>query len=179
MNPETILLGKRDSLGSLLGQYGADFYTDIYHMTYQVGFEVQKAYVNICNAIGWLIVAIGLVDVACFSYKMASCGENYSGNNYNAAPIYTAQDKKITQSVPVSTPAPKKEVVAPAQSAMHSWRCDNCGQMISKSPCEHCGYSTSKSDAPYWCGNCGHSGPYEGNCPKCNSSLKRFNVSGK
>ena len=27
MNPETILLGKRDSLGSLLGQYGADFYT--------------------------------------------------------------------------------------------------------------------------------------------------------
>jgi len=28
----------------------------------------------------------------------------------------------------------------------------------------------------YRCGKCGHNGPYEGNCPKCGSSLKRFKV---
>ena len=27
---------------------------------------------------------------------------------------------------------------------------------------------------PFVCGNCGHHGPYEGNCPKCGSSLKRY-----
>ena len=30
---------------------------------------------------------------------------------------------------------------------------------------------------PYWCDNCGHAGPYDDRCPKCGSSLKRFNVS--
>ena len=29
---------------------------------------------------------------------------------------------------------------------------------------------------PYWCGKCGYDGPYDGNCPKCNSSLKKYNV---
>ena len=27
---------------------------------------------------------------------------------------------------------------------------------------------------PFVCGKCGHQGPYEGNCPKCGSSLKRY-----
>ena len=28
---------------------------------------------------------------------------------------------------------------APRPVATHSWRCDNCGNMATKSPCEHCG----------------------------------------
>ena len=27
---------------------------------------------------------------------------------------------------------------------------------------------------PFNCGNCGHKGPYEGNCPSCGSSMKRY-----
>ena len=27
---------------------------------------------------------------------------------------------------------------------------------------------------PFVCGKCGHQGPYEGNCPECGSSLKRY-----
>lgn len=43
--------------------------------------------------------------------------------------------------------------------------CFNCGQVfINKQP-----------DIPYWCGNCGNKGPYEGNCPVCGSSLKLNN----
>ena len=34
----------------------------------------------------------------------------------------------------------------------------------------------NSSTAPYWCGKCGHDGPYDGNCPNCNSSLKKYNV---
>lgn len=33
-----------------------------------------------------------------------------------------------------------------------------------------------ETNAPYWCGNCGHDGPYDGICPICNSSIKRYNV---
>jgi predicted RNA-binding Zn-ribbon protein involved in translation (DUF1610 family) len=68
------------------------------------------------------------------------------------------------------------KTTTPIEEVKHSWRCDNCKKMTSKSPCEHCGYNPEKSDAPYWCGNCGYSGPYDNNCPKCNSSLKRFNI---
>lgn len=32
------------------------------------------------------------------------------------------------------------------------------------------------SNIPYWCGKCGHDGPYEGNCPNCGSSIKVFHV---
>ena len=136
MNPETYLLGTRDSLGSLI-EFGADFYTEIYHMTYSTAHQVQKAYVNICNAIGWLIVAIGLFDIAYFVCKMASCDENYSGNNYNAAPTtastyttqsqatptlsastHTTQDKKTPNPALAKTERPP--VVAARQDSMES-----------------------------------------------------------
>lgn len=29
---------------------------------------------------------------------------------------------------------------------------------------------------PFVCGKCGHKGPYDGNCPECGSSLRRFNI---
>ena len=50
--------------------------------------------------------------------------------------------KAITiKTLPEKQPAPvsKNEVVAPAQKATHSWRCDNCGNMATQSPCEYCG----------------------------------------
>ena len=175
MNPETILLGKRDSLGSLLGNYGADFYTDIYHMTYEVGFEVQNAYVNICNAIGWLIVAIGLFDIAYFIGKAASWDENDLGNNYSAAPNTASTYTTQSQATPTSPSAPQNETAAPVQKATHFWRCNNCGQMISKSPCEYCGHNENATKAPYRCGKCGQTGPYDGNCPTCGSSIKFYN----
>ncbi len=71
---------------------------------------------------------------------------------------------------------PKTEISTQTPKVNHSWRCDNCGKMATQSPCEHCGYGAEKENAPYWCGNCGHSGPYDDRCPKCNSTLKRFNV---
>lgn len=28
---------------------------------------------------------------------------------------------------------------------------------------------------PYWCGSCGHKGPYPGACPNCSSGVKKYN----
>ena len=36
-------------------------------------------------------------------------------------------------------PTPNNKVDSSDQIATHSWRCGNCGQMTTKSPCEHCG----------------------------------------
>lgn len=78
MNPETFLLGERDSYGLI--KFGGDFYTEIYHLTYQVGDQVQKSYVNICNAIGWLIVSIGAFDICYFLAKSSDTEKNdYQG----------------------------------------------------------------------------------------------------
>ena len=33
-----------------------------------------------------------------------------------------------------------------------------------------------EKNAPYWCGKCGHDGPYTGNCPACGSSMKVYNI---
>ena len=45
--------------------------------------------------------------------------------------------KTLPEKQPASVP--KNEVVVPAQKATHSWRCDNCGNMATQSPCEYCG----------------------------------------
>jgi len=56
-----------------------------------------------------------------------------------------------------------------------------CEQPNNRKVCWHCGVKFKEqatvSDAPYWCGKCGHDGPYDGNCPICGSSLKKYNVS--
>ena len=127
-------------------EFGADFYTEMYAVTQDVGVAVNSANKNIhgavnvaqrniCDAIGWLIVIIGLVDVAYFIYKNADCEEDSSGNIYRAATPATVSTH-TTQRQATPTPRP---------IATHSWRCDNCGNMRSQTPCEHCGY---KENAP-------------------------------
>ena len=122
MNPETHLLGSRDSLGSLI-EFGADFYTEIYHMTYSAAHQVQTAYVNICNAIGWLIVAIGLLDVAYFVYKMASDEEK--GNIAEVTKLPPAEDIFAKIKAKNSTEQVK--------------RCPYCGDIVKLGRCEMCG----------------------------------------
>ena len=140
------------SIGSNIA-FGGDFYTEIYAVTQDVGQAVNTANNNIrgavnnaqqnicgavekvCDAIGWLIVVIGLFDVALFIGKMASCEEECSGNLYNtapvAAPVYTAQSSVVTTSAPASAPvaapaAPSAPVVV-SEPVPNGWTC-TCGR---------------------------------------------------
>lgn len=51
--------------------------------------------------------------------------------------------------------------------------CKRCGYLIDSNSlsCPHCGNNT----IPYYCGKCGTPGPYEQLCPKCGSSIKKYN----
>ena len=117
MNPETY------TVGDPFIKFGADFYTEMYDVTRDVGGAVQRAYKNICNAIGWLIVAIGLFDVAYFVCKMVSSEQdNYNG--YTVAPsIATSTTSPSAQS---NTYSVTQDSVRPAAAA--EWKC-TCGKI--------------------------------------------------
>jgi hypothetical protein len=134
MNPETY------TVGDPFIKFGADFYTEMYDVTQEVGGAVQRAYVNICNAIGWLIVAIGLFDVAYFVCKMVSSEQdNYNG--YTVAPsIATSTTSPSVQS---NTYSVTQDSVRPA--AADDWKC-TCGK-IHKNYESSCACGVAKHEA--------------------------------
>ena len=123
------------SIGSDI-KFGADFYTEIYDVTRDVGYAVNNAkntivdaIESVCDAIGWLIVAIGLVDVGYFIYKRASCEGSYSGISYRPAPpamvsTYTTQN----QATHTYSPAPS--IIVP-EAKEDEWKC-TCGKIHKK-----------------------------------------------
>ena len=138
-------------VGSSYMQFGADFYTEIYDVTRDVGIAVNRAQTNICgavesvcDAIGWLIIVIGLFDIAYFVCKMASCGDNYSGNNYNAAPTTASTYTTQSQATPTSYSAPS--IIEPASTAnVDEWKC-TCGK-IHKNYEMSCACGVTKAEA--------------------------------
>lgn len=90
-----------------------------------------------------------------------------------------AKINQIFQSETVASPAVLQKPLAKPHTEKTSfkplWPCAQCGEMIAQEPCPHCGhtaYQPPKEGAA--CGNCGYSEPYEGNCPRCGSSIKKY-----
>ena len=104
-------------------KFGADFYTEMYDVTRDVGHAINNAkntigdaVEGVCDAIGWLIVAIGLFDIAYFSYKMVSCNDDGARNtHYVASPTTTPRD--TTQNNETSQPFPAKSDMPPVVQA--------------------------------------------------------------
>jgi hypothetical protein len=180
------------TIGSYI-KFGADFYTEMYAVTQDVGDAVNSANKNIhgavnnaqrnicgaiekaCDAIGWLIVAIGLFDIAYFVCKMASCGENYSGNNYNAAPTKECEEKskskaeaelkaqrevtekarqeakeKAKEQSAVNTPDSIKKEPKPKEASREILPCPHCGEDLS-----FMGWDDTELHATLTCPLCG------------------------
>ena len=56
-------------------RFGADFYTEIYEVTSEVGHAVNNntaGLEHVCEAIGWLIVSIGAIDILAFAYLLCA-----------------------------------------------------------------------------------------------------------
>lgn len=91
--------------------FGADFYTEIYDITKDVGIAVNfaqagiagalnntqtnicNAVESICKAIGWLIVVIGAFDICYFLKSLCESNDNNPPNSY------TDESKQSTVSV--------------------------------------------------------------------------------
>lgn len=70
------------NVGSSYMKFGADFYTEMYDVTRDVGLAINNAQENICNAvericdaIGWLIISLGAIDICFFAYKFAKVND--------------------------------------------------------------------------------------------------------
>lgn len=151
--------------------FGADFYTEIYDVTRDVGGAVNIATKNICNAIGWLIFAIGAFDICFFLRKMFDfdSSENVGAqiktasvpsadNNISVASdekpnavassaansISRAPEEKSNAAVSSKTVNPRPPVVAPE---VKKWVCDKCQTENSTnySQCKKCGNFRSNS----------------------------------
>ncbi len=95
INVKDVEYSRADTGG--IGRYitfGADFYTEIYNVTKDVGYAVNNNTIalnnitnvlaNICNAIGWLIIAIGTTDICFFCYKLCVTDTNTQTIEYTS-----------------------------------------------------------------------------------------------
>lgn len=79
---------------------------------------------------------------------------------------YTSSEDKKPRVVPVDPRwDPDGFIICPICDTKQNsdrYRCFDCGQI----------FVNGQPGIPYWCGKCGHEGPYDGACPICQSTLK-------
>jgi hypothetical protein len=74
-------------------KFGADFYTEIYDVTQDVGRALNSAINSLISAIGTLITAIGAIDICFFGLKLACLKAEQKKTQVNAE---TIEDKAET-----------------------------------------------------------------------------------
>ncbi len=118
-------------------EFGADFYTEMYDVTKDVGNAINNASNDIgaaisnatryiCEAVGWLIISIGLIDICVFTYKLFgsldavfSNNSNTQRNTYDSQNTYTASNTAYnnTANASYNTSAKPTYYSNPAQAA--------------------------------------------------------------
>ena len=61
-------------------KFGADFYTEIYAVTRDVGHAINYAINNLIRTVSWLIIAVGAIDVCFFAYSLVKSSNAYVPN---------------------------------------------------------------------------------------------------
>lgn len=99
---------------------------------------------------------------------------------FERKPIDSAKEETSDSSeYAISKPAPSSVPVRPRITENNTIVCPVCGteQNSNRRICFKCEqkFINGQTNIPYWCGKCGHEGPYEGSCPECGSSIKKHN----
>lgn len=80
-------------------KFGADFYTEMYDVTIDVGHAINYAINDLIRAMGWLIISIGAIDICFFAYKFAACC-NIAKNTENTTDKVKTKSEKGSQNKP-------------------------------------------------------------------------------
>ncbi len=115
-------------------------------------------------ALGWAIAWLDSVFIYGFGELIVKATEI----ERNTRGVGIHSDEKISKPV-IESENVNKEV---PKKIEHRWKCVDCGNLISKTPCPFC--ATKPKETPYWCLNCSYEGPYGDRCPSCGSSLKVY-----
>ena len=84
---------------------------------------------------GIIVLIVGPLVAWVSSWLLYAFGElvdKTAANEKHTKDILKILEAKDKPQIKVAPPAPRPV-------ATHSWRCNNCGNMATKSPCEHCG----------------------------------------
>ena len=145
MNPETYTIGEP------FIKFGADFYTEIYDVTRSVGGAVQRNYKNICNAIGWLIISLGAIDISYFLLKLVDTDKQENGQNTThpthssayARPIATQAPKEESVEAPKIAQKQEETPASQVENTLHEeyWVCGKCKtkNLKTRADCWSCG----------------------------------------
>jgi ribosomal protein L40E len=128
-------------------EFGADFYTEIYDVTKDVGHAINWTIRDLISAVGWLIVSLGAFDVCYFISKMANIKNDekadVNSGDYQQAQAENGAGYATPWEQPVSSSAESLQIPA------DSWLCTECGTQNKKQygQCKKCGtyrsYETS------------------------------------
>ena len=120
------------TIGSYM-RFGADFYTEMYAVTQDVGYAVNgtkraiaDAAEGICDAIGWLMVAFGLFDIGFFFYKNAEHNDPEAPVTISTTPITAQPSATATSSARIFT-SPESTSRISNTSGSGQWIC-TCGR---------------------------------------------------
>ena len=118
-------------------KFGADFYTEMYDVTKDVGRAINYAINDLICAIGWLIVSIGAIDICFFVYKLVKvrCEES----NHTNSQHFTNENHNEAQASITIKDTPKPTNSETHTACVHKWICNNCKKLRTQSPCEYCG----------------------------------------
>ena len=146
------------SIGGI-GEYitfGADFYTEIYSVTRELGWSVSSATQAICNGIGWLLIVSGGFSICHFLTKLGEPTMDEILTNLRYSQVNSNSD----------SPSIGADITPKY--------CPQCGNRVYAYPCNGCGYSpTPEKAAPVstssWiCSNCGaENSTNHSQCKKC------------
>ena len=96
---------------SLVGEYirfGGDFFTEMYNLTRDVGYAINRAADNICAALGWILIALGATMGLMFGYKLIGCAEEQKPKNANDGfsqePMSTTASQEVRTTTSVKEP---------------------------------------------------------------------------
>lgn len=115
--------------------------------------------------LGWAIAWLNSVFIYGFGELIVKASEI----ERNTRSVGIHSDEKTSRTVIESENVNKEEV---PKKIEHRWKCVDCGNLISKTPCPFC--ATKPKKTPYWCLKCSYEGPYGDICPSCGSSLKVY-----
>ena len=123
------------SLGAGLGQewiqFGGDYYTEMYFMSYKLGVQIQKVY----NAICWLIVVIGVFIVCYFAKGLCSINNDYL--DIMQPPLNGLSEDKLDHEQSSGVSVSSKSLII----GDGKWLCGNCQteNSLNYGQCKKCG----------------------------------------
>ena len=121
-------------------KFGADFYTEMYDVTKDVGRAINHAINDLICAVGWLIISIGAIDICFFGFKLVQSADSPTQSNIEHT-NKTVQPLTVSPMIKSEEKATCDAVEKDAKAVPKEEKCEICDEYF-----EHLTYCKIKDD---------------------------------